>query len=156
MIARRCTVPLPLIAVLILVLSAPATAQKGGETRCPPELREELAQLLAENDDVSRRREIQEKYRYCAKEGAEIPREELARYEYCGRLVYAGSLYYERLRCCGYEPQKHLFNCPVEIRQPVGFGGFPVPGSYEYVLSCVHLSGGWRPVADTPDGVAHG
>jgi hypothetical protein len=139
-----------MIGALALTLAAPAVAQKGtqtGETRCPPELREELAKLLAENDDVSLRREIQEKYRYCTKEGVEIPRSEAARHEYCGRLVYAGSLYYERLRCCGYEPQKRLFNCPVEIRQPGGFGAYPVPGSYEYVLSCVHLSGAWQPVA---------
>jgi hypothetical protein len=106
-----------------------------------------LAKVLADNDDVSIRREIEEKYGYCAKEGAEIPRSEMARYEYCGRLAYAGSLHYERLRCCGYEPQKRLFNCPVEIRQPGGFGNSPVPGSYEYVLSCVVLNGVWQPVA---------
>ncbi len=150
MIARRTAILLMLIAAFALAVAAPARAQKGGEggeTRCPPEVREELAKLLAENDDVSVRREIQEKYRYCAKEGEEIPRSEAARYEYCGRLVYAGSLHYERLRCCGYEPQKRVFACPVEIRQPGGFGTFPVPGSYEYVLSCVHLNNAWHPVA---------
>ena len=171
MIARRRAVLVFLIAAVVLALAVPAmaqtTVQKGqmiqktpmikpgqviqktptiGETRCPPELREELARALAEKDE-SVRREIQEKYRYCAKEGAEIPGSESARYEYCGRLVYAGSLYYERLRCCGYEPQKKLFNCPVEIRQPGGFGAYPVPGSYEYVLSCVHVNNAWQPVA---------
>ncbi|MFQ5349871.1 MAG: hypothetical protein ACE5EG_05445, partial [Thermoanaerobaculia bacterium] len=150
MTSRRPVVLLLLIAVLVLSPAAPAAAQKRpqtGETRCPPELREELAKLLAENDDVSVRRDIQEKYRYCAKEGAQLPRSLIARHEYCGRLVYAGSLYFERLRCCGYEPQKRLFNCPVEIRQPLGFGAYPVPGSYEYVLSCVHLDGSWQPAA---------
>lgn len=150
MSTRPPAVFLMLCGAFALALAVPAAAQKGqepGETRCPPELREELAKMLAENDDVSVRREIQEKYRYCAKEGAEIPRSEKARYEYCGSLVNAGSLHYERLRCCGYEPQKQLFNCPVEIRQPGGFGSFPVPGSYEYVLSCVHLNGSWQPAA---------
>lgn len=147
MLVRRPAAPLMLTCALAGLLALPAAAQKEAETRCPPELREELAELLARNDDVSLRREIRDKYRYCAKEGAEIPRSETAQYEYCGRLVYAGSLYYERLRCCGYEPQKRLFDCPVEIRQPVGFGAFPVPGSYEYVLSCVHLDGAWQPAA---------
>jgi hypothetical protein len=56
----------------------------------------------------------------------------------CGAKVsQKGSLYYEEMSCCGYDPQRRQFACPVKIKQPFGFGGAPLPGSREYVLHCV-------------------
>ena len=60
-----------------------------------------------------------------------------------------GSTRYEALTSCGYHPQRKEFTCPIEIRQPVGFGGVPAlqpAGSYEYVLFCVNNGGGYQPV----------
>lgn len=59
-----------------------------------------------------------------------------------------GSTFYEEMSCCGYDPQKREFACPVRIKQNFGFGGSPFPGSREYVLSCVtNAQGVFVPVA---------
>ncbi len=67
----------------------------------------------------------------------------------CGaKLSYLGSIFYEEMSCCGYDPQRRTFACPVKIKQPFGFGGSPLPGSREYVLSCVaDTFGVYQPVA---------
>ena len=48
-----------------------------------------------------------------------------------------GSLFYEEMPCAGYDPQRRQFAAPVKIKQTVGFGPAPLPGSREYVLHCV-------------------
>lgn len=59
-----------------------------------------------------------------------------------------GSTAYEELSCCGYDPQKREFACPVRIKRNFGFGASPFPGSREYVLSCVtNAAGVFVPVA---------
>jgi len=59
-----------------------------------------------------------------------------------------GSTFYEEMSCCGYDPQKREFACPVRIKQNFGFGASPFPGSREYVLSCVtNAAGAFVPVA---------
>ncbi len=59
-----------------------------------------------------------------------------------------GSTFYEEMSCCGYDPQKREFACPVRIKQNFGFGASPFPGSREYVLSCVtNAAGVFVPVA---------
>ena len=60
-----------------------------------------------------------------------------------------GSTFYEALTSCGYHPQRKELTCPIEIRQPFGFGGAPAlqpVGSYEYVLFCVNSGAGMVPV----------
>lgn len=59
-----------------------------------------------------------------------------------------GSTFYEEMSCCGYDPQKREFACPVRIKQNFGFGGSPFPGSREHVLTCVtNAQGVFVPVA---------
>ena len=143
--------PVLFVAVLLPALAGAVEAQrmKGERPACDPEVRAQLVELLAERgEDPKLARELRKKYWECAKDGEGVLERETTRYEYCGKLVYAGSLFYERLRCSGYEPQKRLFNSPVEIRRESGFGPFPVPGSYEYVLSCIRLNNAWVPVAE--------
>ena len=41
------------------------------------------------------------------------------------------------MSCCGYDPQRRQFACPIKIKQTFGFGGAPLPGSREHVLHCV-------------------
>jgi hypothetical protein len=56
----------------------------------------------------------------------------------CGtNASHLGSIYFEEMPCCGYDPQRRQFGCPVKIKQRFGFGGAPLPGSREYVLNCV-------------------
>jgi len=66
----------------------------------------------------------------------------------CGAKVsQRGSLYFEEMSCCGYDPQRRQFACPVRIKQRFGFGGAPLPGSREHVLHCVaDASGNLQPV----------
>ena len=45
-----------------------------------------------------------------------------------------GSLLFEEMSCCGYDPQRRQFACPVKINQTIGFGVAPLPGSREHVL----------------------
>lgn len=147
--------------IALLLVPANANARKGTkETRrppgCDPEAREQISERLARVTEPETWREIREKHQRCAETGRRAVADDRSRLEHCGSPTYAGDLFYERLRCCGYEPQKKLFNCPVEIRHPAGFGAFPVPGSYEYVLTCVQLGGAWRAVALDRVHVANG
>ena len=65
----------------------------------------------------------------------------------CGaKVTYSGSTFYEDMACCGYDPQRRVFACPVRIKQTFGFGPAAVPGSREYVLHCVASATGWVPV----------
>jgi len=93
--------------------------------------------------------EICAKYQFCAADGEALapPYFDNVSREYCGKLSYLGSTHYERMRCCGYDPQKRLFGCPIEVKQPYGFGAAHFPGSHEYVLTCVDLGAGLTPVA---------
>jgi hypothetical protein len=65
------------------------------------------------------------------------------------KIKDTGSVFYEALTSCGYHPQRKELTCPIEIRQPFGFGGAPAlqpAGSYEYVLFCVNTGVGLIPV----------
>lgn len=61
----------------------------------------------------------------------------------------SGSSFYEDMACCGYDPQKRQFACPVRIKQNFGFGTSPFSGSREWVLNCVFspTAGAYLPVA---------
>jgi hypothetical protein len=59
-----------------------------------------------------------------------------------------GSIFYEEMPCVGYDPQRRQFASPIKIKQAFGFGATPLPGSREYVLTCVaDPTGTLRPVA---------
>ena len=150
MFERRCATTLA--GALLLLGAFPSVAQQRDDRSspapgCDPAARQKISERLARKAEPSLQREIWKEHLECAADGKMALADERSRYEYCGRLVYAGDLHFERLRCCGYEPQKKLFNCPVEIEHPTGFGAFPVPGSYEYVLTCIELDGAWKAVA---------
>jgi hypothetical protein len=139
-----------------LISAAPAHAQTGPV--CGTDVKEEVAKILtsegAQKDPYSKealdqQQKLYEKYQYCAADGEALAAHDFDNVsrEYCGKLTYLGSTFYERMRCCGYDPQKQLFACPVEVKQTFGFGAPPFPGSFEYVLSCVDLGAGYQPAA---------
>jgi hypothetical protein len=156
-----------LSAVSVLVLCSPftvraQTAIAPGEPnpgipqpQCGPEVKAQVAQALAnlkdapEADQVSAEADIYVKYQGCAQDTKLIPNVgfRTAARE-CGAAVpYVGSLFFEEMPCCGYDPQRRTFACPVKIKQTFGFGPAPLPGSREYVLHCVADSAGvWQPV----------
>lgn len=96
---------------------------------------------------------IYEEYSYCGAASPNSKKPWYMRYFYqaagtCGAKVrHLGSLFFEDMPCCGYDPQRRLFACPVRIKKQFGFGQAAYPGSRERVLHCVQDDWGvYRPV----------
>lgn len=129
---------------LALCLAVPAQAQT--QTACGPDVREEVAKALAavEGASASERlaleAELHARYQVC-RQDAKLITSSSAFYiaaRRCGATVsQLGSLVYEEMPCCGYDPQRRQFACPVQVKQTGGFGGAPLPGSRLHVLHCV-------------------
>lgn len=136
----RRTAVLGLVAILGLPLAAGAA---DGPT-CGPEIKAAIVEDLAAAAKLSEKEQLQvqaklyETYSYCAKDPFDPPKGFIAAARQCGaRVGYTGSLYFEEMSCCGYDPQRRTFACPVKINQGFGFGAAPNPGSRQYVLHCV-------------------
>lgn len=136
---------LPAIAAIALPMGAHAQ-----ETVCGPEVKEaaakELSALDGLNDEekLAGQMQIYEKYKFCIQDVAQPDQNNFfIAARQCGADVsHLGSRYYEEMSCCGYDPQRRQFGCPVKIKQRFGFGGAPLPGSREFVLNCVADSNG--------------
>jgi hypothetical protein len=127
---------------MIVALPVPSFAQT--TTACPASVKEEVVKALdavaGASDDEKQRVEadLYSKYQVCAQDSAQVPSTFVAAAKQCGASVSnLGSLFYEEMSCCGYDPQRRQFACPVKIKQTFGFGGVPLPGSREHVLHCV-------------------
>jgi hypothetical protein len=119
---------------------------------CGPEIKAEAAKELSEIANLSENAQIEaqaklyEKYKFCLQEDA-LPEFHAAARQCGAKVSNLGSTYFEEMSCCGYDPQRRQFGCPVKIKQRFGFGGAPLPGSREYVLNCVQNAAGvWQPV----------
>ncbi len=131
----------------VLALGLPLGAQAQSTTVCDANVKAEVIKALegssklAEKDQLNLQAQLYDKYSYCASnDSAQIlPTDGFyVAARQCGAKVgYVGSLYYEEMPCCGYDPQRRSFACPVRIKKPFGFGGNPLPGSREYTLHCV-------------------
>lgn len=129
-----------------LFASAQALAQ--ARPTCGPEVKANIVRALenagatAEPESeaaLKLQAQLYEQYKFCASDPLPLPDDGPV----CGKIAYKGSTYYERMRCCGYDPQHQFFACPVEVLQPTGFGNAPMPGSFEHVLTCVDQGAGW-------------
>ncbi len=126
----------------VLLVWSPSAAQ--AQTSCGPEVKEEVVKTLAavagasEGAQLKLEAELYAKYKVCAEDAQQVPTEFFVAARECGASVSnLGSLFYEEMTCCGYDPQRRQFACPVKIKQTFGFGGAPLPGSREHVLHCV-------------------
>jgi hypothetical protein len=140
---------------LVLSFARGASAQNV----CDEKVKEEVAKLLADplivqspgsKEALALEAKIAAKYSKCAADSVDIskvPPEDAGKF--CGKLSHLGNTTYEQMRCCGYDPQKQLFACPVDILKPYGFGTATYPGSYENVLTCIDFGygAGFQPVA---------
>jgi hypothetical protein len=144
---------LPLAGLMLpLLTAAPARA---ADTVCGQEVKEYVAKVLASTDSAklkSTEDALYKQFSYCAQDAQNVASTDtfFAAARQCGAKVsILGSLFYEEMSCCGYDPQRRQFACPVKIKQPFGFGGSPLPGSREYVLHCVaDAAGVLQPVGD--------
>lgn len=128
-----------------------AQAQSGA---CDPTIKAYVLSALAsiqklpESQQAEQEAALYQQYQFCAKDETGTAAFFNAAKQ-CGAAVSAkGSLAYEEMSCCGYDPQRRTFACPVRINRNVGFGGSPLPGSREYVMHCVFdaPANAWRPV----------
>jgi len=149
----------PFMLAAMVALGAPLAAQAQSTTACGASVKAEIVKQLdaaskqGEAEQLKLQATLYEKYKYCGVyDGAQIPSTDpfYTAAKACGAKVsYVGSLYYEEMACCGYDPQRRTFACPVKIKQNFGFGGSPLPGSREYVLHCVaDAAGVMQPVGD--------
>jgi hypothetical protein len=142
-----------------LLLAAPLAARAQTTTVCGAEVKTEIAKQLdaasklSEAEQMKVQAGIYEKYKNCGTVDASHvstadPFFVAARQ--CGaRVAFYGSMFYEEMPCCGYDPQRRTFACPVKIKRNFGFGPSPLPGSREYVLHCVaDPAGVWQPVGE--------
>lgn len=132
-----------------LVVSLPPAALAQTQPVCGPDVKEEVAKILAsvegasEDEKIAVESAIYERYQFCAQDPQPILSSFYIAARQCSAsLSQLGSLFYEEMSCCGYDPQRRQFACPVKIKQPFGFGGAPLPGSREHVLHCVEDANG--------------
>lgn len=128
-------------------LALPHAAQAQETTVCGAEVKAEVAKMidgaaaLSEAELLKVEAQVYEKYKGCGTmDAAQVPASDTIHIaaRQCGSKVsILGSLYYEEMSCCGYDPQRRTFACPVKVKQRFGFGTAPLPGSREYVLHCV-------------------
>jgi hypothetical protein len=145
------------IGVGVLAVISGSMPEADAQNACDENAKEEIAKLLTHpvivkspgsKEALELEEQIAAKYSACAPEPVDVSKLPPEVTDgYCGSLSYLGNTSYEEMRCCGYDPQKRLFACPVEILRPVGFGPAPFPGSFENVLTCVDFGGGFQPVA---------
>jgi hypothetical protein len=136
----RQTATLALLAFAGLSLNAQAVENP----TCGPEIKVSIvaelaaASKLSEAEQLDIQAKLYDTYSYCAKDPIAVPSSFRVAARQCGAAVsYTGSLFYEEMSCCGYDPQRRTFACPVKVSQSFGFGPAPNPGSREYVLNCV-------------------
>lgn len=133
----------------LVALSLPTSVAAQTQTVCGPEVKSQVANVLAGVDKGSDAEKtavharLYEQFSYCAQDSAQVPDTFRGAAKECGAEVsQLGSLFFEEMSCAGYDPQRRQFAAPVKIKQPFGFGGTPLPGSREYVLHCVADSAG--------------
>jgi hypothetical protein len=137
-----------------LALCLPNIASAQTQVACGPEVREEVARTLAAATSESERRaleaELYAKYKFCLQDAKLVTTSSTfyTAARRCGATIsQLGSLVYEEMPCCGYDPQRRQFACPVQVKRRDGFGFGPLPGSRLHVLHCVADSAGaYQPV----------
>ncbi len=136
----KALVPVTLLLAFIQMPSAVAA------TDCQVR-RTDILSELAKGADPEK---LAVKYAGCVAANGVLEPDPLPSNKAIGQVIKnTGSTHYEAITSCGYHPQRKELTCPIEIRQPVGFGGVPAlqpAGSYEYVLFCVNSGAGYRPV----------
>jgi len=122
---------------------------------CDLDVKAEVAEALAkmskkmtgasQEEKLASEAELYKQFEYCAEDSEKVAKDDpfVEAAKQCGaKASNIGSLYYEEMSCCGYDPQKRQFGCPVKIKQTFGYGTPAFPGSYEHVLHCVANANG--------------
>lgn len=142
------------VGVVLALLWAAQATQAAAQDMCGNEVKQQVVKVLSQYKDqtsaqaLEAQQALYKEFAYCldyndhdSKAAARL------RDRACGKIPYVGSLYWEQMPCCGYDPQEKTFACPIEILQNTGYGPAQFPGSYEHVLVCVDYGSGLVPVA---------
>jgi hypothetical protein len=143
----------------LLALGAPLAAHAQPAPPCDASVKEEVVKALEGSNKMSEAEQLKlqetvyEKFKECGSADAvKLQANDtffIAARECGAKVTQLGSLFFEEMPCCGYDPQRRTFACPVKIKNPSGFGGAPLPGSREYVLHCIaDPSGTFQPVGE--------
>ncbi|QRN93234.1 hypothetical protein JRI60_29010 [Archangium violaceum] len=146
-----------LALAVLLALGAPLAAHAQQTTACDASVKEEVIKALEGSEKLSKAEQVKlqdslyEKFKQCGSaDSAKLQPDDtfFVAARRCGAKVSrVGSIFFEEMPCCGYDPQRRTFACPVQVKQTSGFGGAPLPGSREYVLHCIaDASGVLQPV----------
>lgn len=150
---------LTLALAALCALGAPLPAHAQAVSACPASVKAEVVKaiqgvaLLSQAEQLKTEAALYDKYKSCATiDAANLPTSDpfFVAAKQCGaRVSYVGSIFYEEMPCCGYDPQRRSFACPVKVKQPFGFGASPLPGSREFTLHCVaDAQGVFHPVGN--------
>lgn len=142
------------MAITLATLWATWAGNADAQKICGDDVKAEVVKALAKFEDPTSKealavqQDLYKKFEYCVNDAqpndAAVRR---LRQRACGKVPYVGSLFWEQMPCCGYDPQEMTFGCPIEILQDKGYGAAQYPGSYEHVLICVDYGHGLVPVA---------
>ena len=145
------------LLVAALAIGTASTARAQSETSCGADVKNKIAATLADaaqlpdSEQLALQAKLYSQFQSCGvKDAAALSTSDtfFVAARQCGATVgRRGSLYYEEMSCCAYDPQRRSFACPIKIKRPFGFGPAPLPGSREYVYHCVLDSNGkFQPV----------
>ncbi|MFY0570102.1 hypothetical protein ACN28E_40625 [Archangium lansingense] len=143
----------------LLALGAPLAAHAQPAPTCDASVKEKVVKALEGSDKMSEAEQLKlqeavyEKFKECGSADAQKVQANapffIAARECGAKVTQLGSLFFEEMPCCGYDPQRRTFACPVKIKNSSGFGGAPLPGSREHVLHCIAgPSGTFHPVGE--------
>jgi hypothetical protein len=127
-----------LLAAAVFVCPAQAQGICGAEVKA--DVAATLAKATSKQEQLDLQAQLKAKYAYCQQDANQLPSSDpffIAARQCSAKASYVGNTYFEEMPCCGYDPQRRQFACPVKIKQQGGFGAPPLPGSREYVLHCV-------------------
>jgi hypothetical protein len=170
MTASRLNLGRGLVAAAIWALALCGSAQAQSSTSCTPDIKlqflDEMNKIeeqygadqdnkdglpIASPSKLEAEQTVYKKYAACGLNQAPQATAFFNSLRQCAASpvpAQTGSTAYEEMSCCGYDPQKREFACPVRIKQNFGFGASPFPGSREFVLTCVaNAQGVFVPVA---------
>jgi hypothetical protein len=106
--------------VLPLLMATPVYA---AETVCPQDVKAFVLKTLTSTDQAKLKDtqdSLYKQFAYCAQDAQNVSAADtfFVAARQCGAKVsYLGSLFYEEMPCCGYDPQRRQFACPVQVKQ---------------------------------------
>jgi hypothetical protein len=142
------------VGVALALLWAAHATHAAAQEVCGEDVKLQVAKVLSQYQDptspeaLEAQQALYKEFAYCLQDADPNGKAALRlRDRACGKVPFVGSLYWEQMPCCGYDPQATRFACPIEILQHTGYGAAQFPGSYEHVLVCVDYGSGLVPVA---------